>query len=424
MSVLSTGANGKVSSGGVIEATLSWSNAPSQVDLTAFGVKDDGKVVDEVYMIFYGQEADPENSIKFVSISPEQSKIVIDTTKLNPSITKIVISATLDGADNFGVVSGKSIKVSGDSEVAYEFNHVDQETAVDIGEIYVRNGEWKFRAVGAGYTGGLKPLAESRGITIADDTEEAPAPVAPISLTKKEAKAISLKKELTEEPKTAISLKKRDVIITLEKKQILGETAKVVAVVDASGSMSNLFSRGTVQRAFERSLAVAMAMDDDQEMEVYFFADKPLRTKSVTERDFEKYVKREFGSPGSKWIGYGNNEPKVMRKLMDEFGSKKSDVPVYVLFFSDGGIYKDNEIKKLMIEASAMNIFWQFIGIGDADFGILEDLDDMSGRVIDNADFFSLRDLDAVTDAELYDRMLNEFPGWLKEARRVGIITE
>lgn len=423
MSVLSTGANGKVSSGGLIEATLSWSNAPSQVDLTAFGVKDDGKVVDEVYMIFYGQETDPEGAIQFVSDSPNQSKIVVDTAKLNSSITKIVISATLDGVPNFGSVSGKSLKVSGDSEVTYEFNHVDQETAVDIGEVYFRNGEWKFRAVGAGYTGGLKPLAESRGITIADEAEEAPV-AAPISLTKKEAKAISLKKELTEEPKNAISLKKREVIITLEKKKILGETAKVVAVVDASGSMSSLFSRGTVQRAFERSLAVAMAMDDDQEMEVYFFADKPLRTKSVTERDFEGYVKREFGSPGSKWIGYGNNEPKVMRKLMDEFGSKKSDVPVYVLFFSDGGIYKDNEIKKLMIEASAMNIFWQFIGIGDADFGILEDLDDMRGRVIDNADFFSLRDLDKVTDAELYDRMLNEFPGWLKEARRVGIITE
>ncbi|MGW8956902.1 VWA domain-containing protein [Paenibacillus sp. NPDC055715] len=38
-------------------------------------------------------------------------------------------------------------------------------------------------------------------------------------------------------------------------------------------------------------------------------------------------------------------------------------------------------------------------------------MDDLRGRVGDNADFFALGDIDSVTDTELYDRLLNEFPG-------------
>ncbi len=49
-------------------------------------------------------------------------------------------------------------------------------------------------------------------------------------------------------------------------------------------------------------------------------------------------------------------------------------------------------------------------------------MDDLRGRVVDNADFFALDDIDSVTDAELYDRLLNEFPGWLKQVRAKGIL--
>ncbi|MFZ3076008.1 MAG: VWA domain-containing protein [Psychrobacter glacincola] len=46
----------------------------------------------------------------------------------------------------------------------------------------------------------------------------------------------------------------------------------------------------------------------------------------------------------------------------------------------------------------------------------------MTGRVIDNCNFFELDDLDDISEEALYENMLEEFPVWLKEAREIGSI--
>ena len=93
-----------------------------------------------------------------------------------------------------------------------------------------------------------------------------------------------------------------------------------------------------------------------------------------------------------------------------------------MLFFSDGGVYRDKEIEPELTAAATEPLFWQFVGLGRANYGVLEQLDDLKGRTVDNADFFALDDLDTVSDEDLYDRLLNEFPGWLKEVRSRGIL--
>ncbi|KJR46304.1 tellurium resistance protein [Desulfosporosinus sp. I2] len=55
-------------------------------------------------------------------------------------------------------------------------------------------------------------------------------------------------------------------------------------------------------------------------------------------------------------------------------------------------------------------MFWQFVGIGRENYGILEKLDTMESRVVDNANFFALDDIDRISDEQLYERLLNEFP--------------
>ena len=75
-----------------------------------------------------------------------------------------------------------------------------------------------------------------------------------------------------------------------------------------------------------------------------------------------------------------------------------------------------------MKEASYLPIFWQFVGVGGKNYGILENLDAMTGRFVDNAGFFALDDFRRVSNDELYDRLLAEFPSWLKEARVKGMI--
>ena len=64
----------------------------------------------------------------------------------------------------------------------------------------------------------------------------------------------------------------------------------------------------------------------------------------------------------------------------------------------------------------------QFVGIGKDDFPFLHKLDELSGRFIDNAGFIAVNDIDAIKDAELYDRLLNEFPQWLMKVREKGLL--
>lgn len=76
----------------------------------------------------------------------------------------------------------------------------------------------------------------------------------------------------------------------------------------------------------------------------------------------------------------------------------------------------------MITDAARLPLFWQFIGIGRENYGILEKLDTMEGRVVDNANFFTLDDIDQITDEQLYERLLNEFLQWLEEAKLKNIL--
>lgn len=59
-------------------------------------------------------------------------------------------------------------------------------------------------------------------------------------------------------------------------------------------------------------------------------------------------------------------------------------------------------------------IFIQFVGIGNERFRFLEKLDDLDGRYVDNANFFSISDINKIQDHELYSLLLKEYPQWLQ----------
>ena len=75
-----------------------------------------------------------------------------------------------------------------------------------------------------------------------------------------------------------------------------------------------------------------------------------------------------------------------------------------------------------MKDISKEPIFWQFVGLGNDSFDFLEKLDDMSGRYVDNADFFKIRNINKVSDKELYNQLLNEYPEWLKLVKSKGML--
>jgi hypothetical protein len=165
---------------------------------------------------------------------------------------------------------------------------------------------------------------------------------------------------------------------------------------------------------------LAVHFDDDGELDVWAFSSNTLALPAATLQNYADFI--ETAAQG--WRNWGmmsiNNEPKVIKKVIEHY--EKTQLPVLVIFISDGGVSRNKEIKDLLIGAACLPIFWQFIGIGGRNYGVLEKLDTMGGRVVDNCGFFALDDLNSISEQELYDRLLSEFPLWLKEAKNKHII--
>jgi len=220
---------------------------------------------------------------------------------------------------------------------------------------------------------------------------------------------------------SSISLLKQKAVIVLEKKKLTNVVARVGLVLDISGSMRGLYKNGTVQRVVERILAVASQFDDDGTLDVWVYDNEFSRLKSVTEQDFVNYVE-EYILNNDLIHKFGrNDEPPVMEDVIKKYTIDSPSLdPAFIVFINDGGCKRT--IKKPVVESSTKPIFWQFVGIGDSNFEVLEKLDTMEGRFVDNANFFHIKEIEKTTDEELYNKLLNEFPGWITEAKTKGIL--
>ncbi|PLR69301.1 vWA domain-containing protein [Bacillus sp. UMB0893] len=220
---------------------------------------------------------------------------------------------------------------------------------------------------------------------------------------------------------SSINLMKKTAGIVLEKKKLTGVVARVGLVLDISGSMRNLYKNGSVQKVVERILAVASQFDDDGMLDIWVYDNEFSRLPSVTERDFENYVNLRILKNESIHKFGRNDEPPVMYDVMKKYLQEEpSKDPAFVVFINDGGCKRT--IKKPVVSSSNKPIFWQFVGVGSSNFEVLENLDTMEGRFIDNANFFHVQDIDATTDEQLYDQLLNEFPEWITEAKQKNVL--
>ena len=195
--------------------------------------------------------------------------------------------------------------------------------------------------------------------------------------------------------------------------------AQCAAVFDISGS-TDFPNRQfyTVRRGNDvsvmsgiatRMLALGMQLDDNGSVPVVKFSSSAKTLPEVTQATLETYVATHFPK-GS--IGGGTCYPAAMKEVMKSF-SNTAD-PGLVWFFTDGECNAEDveETKRLIKQYSSKPVFWSFVGIhvpGDKpDFGFLNELDNLGGRVIDNAGFFEVN-VETITDEELYTAMLGEF---------------
>ncbi len=237
----------------------------------------------------------------------------------------------------------------------------------------------------------------------------APAPAA--------SHKVSLEKKLSSAP-ALVSLAK-PIMVQLEKKNLTDTTARVALVMDITGSMYMAYKNGVVQEIVNKILPLAVQFDDDGALDFWYYAKTFDHRPPVDLNNYQNAVPADWKEV-MNGLGGSNNEPAVMEDVIEFY--RGTSQPVYIIFITDGGMAKKGEIKKLMVQASEMPLFWQFVGVDGSNYGLLENLDELEGRFVDNAGFFALDDFMAVSNDELYDRLLNEFPVWLNEVKRQGLI--
>jgi hypothetical protein len=220
-----------------------------------------------------------------------------------------------------------------------------------------------------------------------------------------------------------LNLRKETLGICLEKNNIQNLVARVGLVLDETGSMKGQYKNGTTQEVVERLLPMGLKFDDNGELDMWIFAKRFKRLASVTEADFYQYVDREIMNNPANQLWEATYYAPVMRDVLKKYAQEEpSNIPTIIYFITDGENFDPEETEAIIKEASKYNIFWQFVGIGDEKFKFLKKLDDMGGRHIDNADFFPLNDIRQISDGELYNRLLQEYPAWERQARQLGMI--
>lgn len=155
--------------------------AAFDLDAIAFLVNENGRVRADHDLIFFNNLKSSDGSVvhngdnRTGDGAGDDETLSVDLSKVPADVAKVIFAVTIyEGqarSQNFGQVANAYIRVSNDaggSEIArYDLSEDSStETAMIFGELYKHGSEWKFRAIGQGFAGGLGPLAASYGVAV------------------------------------------------------------------------------------------------------------------------------------------------------------------------------------------------------------------------------------------------------------------
>ena len=419
MSVLVVGANTVLDQGLM---RLSVSAPPGSVDLFVSQLDAQRRVRSDADLVFFNQPSSPEGAVRL--LDGVTARVDLAGVPADVAVLSFAVAANDEGADGpppLGQIAGLTVEVraipeshAGSAVHTAPVSRLSTERAAVLVEMYRHDGGWKLRNVCAGWTEGLAALVREHGVVVDEEPEDI-APPAP------EADRMSV----TEREK--LDLRKREVTKVLLTKGAPTAQARVVLVLDKTGSMRRAYSTGVVSRVVDRMVPVAATLDDDGALECYLYARRFAKLPDVHADTVTEWSKQYLHLSGHHGgidyddLGAANDEPPILREIITGL-RRGAAMPTLVLFFTDGGFGQRREITALITKAAGLPAFFQFVGVGRANYGLLERLDDLAGREVDNVGFFALDDVDAVSDAELYARVLGEFPDWLRAARNAGIV--
>ena len=155
--------------------------ATFDLDGSAFLLKSDGKVRGDSDFIFYNNLKSTDGSVTHSGDNRtgagdgDDETVTIDLTKVPADVERIAICVTIHEGDarkqNFGMVQKafiRTVNAGSNAEIArYDLSEDGStESAMIFGEVYRNGADWKFKAVGQGFKGGLGPLAASFGVGV------------------------------------------------------------------------------------------------------------------------------------------------------------------------------------------------------------------------------------------------------------------
>ncbi|AZI45236.1 hypothetical protein EHF33_20215 (plasmid) [Deinococcus psychrotolerans] len=391
------------------------------VDISLFALDETRKIKDDRYLTFFNQPTSPNGEVRMTAAG-SGTAFTLNLDQLPLWISRLILTATSDSQPISRLRRGQvMLTPSVGDALQVTLTPDGQELALMLVEIYRHQDAWRVTAVEQGFNGGMAALVQSFGGEI--EPEDAPTP-APISLP------------TPPEPLSKISLRKQQVGVVLKKAGIEGLKARVMVVMDASGSMSSLYSSGTVQETLERLIPIASRLDDNDAMEFWYYASHFARMGDLDEDSVLGVAGSQMPQhvgvvPAVKKIGMGNNEPPVMKDVLsvhqeaaaEDRAEGRGVMPTLVLFITDGGIDggTSKKIEKIIKDTAPEALFWQFVGLGRADYGVLVRFDTLQGRVIDNSGFFAVDDIGRISDEQLYGQILAEFAVWWKKWQTLGL---
>jgi stress response protein SCP2 len=385
------------------------------IDVCAVLLSQDGKVRSDDDLVFYNHGAQD-------SVILAGQTICADLTAVPTSVDRIVIIASIDTCLPNACFSADSTPRAdieyGDERLAFiPPPLLHGETAAVLVEIYRRVGAWRIRAVGQGWDTGLAGLATDFGIVVDDgDTESRATPRA--GAAQAEMPAISLNKLQRSAPGLVNLYKAAQV--SLAKKGVMGQRAAVYLVLDHSGSMGGFYDDGTMQHLAEQALGLSANLDDDGRVPLVFFSHEVDLVTDISLNNYRGRIDRLHDT-----LDWGGTcYAPAMQSVIDHYTASHSTDPAFVIFQTDGDPFDRKETRDLLRSASPLPIFWQFVGFGlSRDLRFLRTLDTLNGRTVDNAGYFGAGQSPMErSDADLYDRLMKEFPDWLTTARAAGVI--
>ena len=151
------------------------------LDASVFMTADNGKVPSDDYFVFYNQLKSPCGSVQHTGDNltgdgdGDDESVIVELEKVPANIKSLFVTVTIHDAEtrrqNFGQVSNAFVRLvnheTGQEVLRFDLSEdYSTETAMVFGEVYRHNGDWKFRAIGQGYAGGLLALCNQDGVSV------------------------------------------------------------------------------------------------------------------------------------------------------------------------------------------------------------------------------------------------------------------